>query len=81
MILNSISLTDQHYLASEIIDLEVIDDLSSQAYEQILDEMEKRQAKKPGAFGHRRAMLKHLVSQNRKRYQDKQFDLDLAQIS
>ena len=26
-------------------------------------------------------MLKHLVSQNRKRYQDKKFDLDLAQIS
>lgn len=61
-----------------MVDLEEIDDFSKQVYQEIQQSLDDRQN-----TGSRKKqfLFKRVVSQNRKRYQDKDFDLDLAQIS
>ena len=54
--------------------------MSQQVFENVLVGIEQRSTKTNGRVK-QQAILKKLVSQNRKRYRDKEFDLDLAPIS
>lgn len=45
----------------------------------MVEDIDNRESK--GGVGKRKAVLKKMVSQNRKRYQDASFDLDLTPIS
>jgi hypothetical protein len=48
------------YLASEVVDLEQIDDLSDCVYQTLIESIENRESK--GGAGKRHAVLKKMVS-------------------
>ena len=61
------------------MDLEDIDDLSGEAYNDYVSKIEKRIQEKGGL--QKKTAIKSVISQNRKRYQDKTMNLDLTPIS
>jgi phosphatidylinositol-3,4,5-trisphosphate 3-phosphatase/dual-specificity protein phosphatase PTEN len=61
------------------MDLSIIDDLSQKMYDDLLkqqDGRDRKSTKKKRAF-----LVKKMVSQNRKRFRDEEFDLDLTLIT
>jgi len=53
--------------------------MSEQIYEEIIQDIESRRISQKGSK--RRSLVKRVISQNRKRYQDQDFDLDLTLVS